>query len=87
MNNSENTWMNVSADGKYLFGEKKNPNVVLLELEHNASSCCCTFWRAYEIQCPHLLLLHRGFGLSLCASRWHQLSHLETSLGAKGIGL
>jgi hypothetical protein len=30
---------------------------------------------------PHLLLFHRGLGKSLCASRWHQLSHLETSLG------
>jgi hypothetical protein len=73
--------MTLAVDGKCVFRDNNNHGQVLVALEPNATKCRCSFWKAYQIQCPHLFLLHRGFCLHLCCPRWHQSSGLGTSVG------
>jgi hypothetical protein len=64
-----------------VFSEKNNPGQVLFALLPNATTCSCSFWNAYQMQCSHLLLLHKGPCLNLCSSGWHQSSGLRSSVG------
>jgi hypothetical protein len=73
--------MNMSSNGKCSFVNNNQPSVVLIKLEQNATACYCTFWKAYHLQCSHLLLLHKGFSVALCSPRWVQLEYLESSDG------
>jgi hypothetical protein len=57
MENSESMDMTLHADGKIAFTEKRRPDRILLTLDPSATECSCSFWTAYLLQCPHLLLL------------------------------
>jgi hypothetical protein len=73
--------MILSVDERWVFSEKTNRGQAFFALHQNATSCSCNCWKAYELQSTHFLLLHRGFCLNLCSSRWHQSSGLRSSLG------
>jgi hypothetical protein len=71
--------MTLHADGKFAFTEKRHPDRILLTLDPSVTECSCSFWTAYLLQCPHLLLLKKSFGATICAHRWFQFSCLEKS--------
>ena len=80
MNQSEKIVM-LTKETHCEFVDIANHDIVLLTLPHRATTCHCRFWTSYHLQCPHLLLLHKGFRENLCSQRWLQLSGLGTSVG------
>jgi hypothetical protein len=77
---SANVTTTLSADGVYVFAKRNCPDKVTLTLNGNATQCSCRFWKAYHVQCSHLLLLHNGFSEKLFSRRWFQLSELGTTV-------
>jgi hypothetical protein len=71
----------LTNENNCVFVDKKNRDMVLFTLNRHATTCHCRFWKAYHLQCPHLLLLHKGYCENLCSRRWLQLSGLGTSVG------
>jgi hypothetical protein len=82
METSETMDMMTQMDGMCAFVEKSHPDRILLTLHPSAEECSCTFWIAYNMQCPHLLLLRKKFDATLFSRRWLKFSCLETSAGS-----
>jgi ferredoxin len=70
----------LSADGMYVFAKRNRPDKMTLTFNGNATQCSCRFWKAYHVQCSHLLLLHNGCSENLFSRRWFQLSELGTTV-------
>jgi hypothetical protein len=69
--------MLVQLDGRCLFVEQTNEEQIMLQ--NDATQCCCPTWKAYHIQCSHLLYLKKKFCKSLFSNRWLQF------LGSKNL--
>jgi hypothetical protein len=68
MNQSEKIVM-LTKETHCEFVDIANHDIVLFTLPHRATTCHCRFWTSYHLQCPHLLLLHKGFRENLCSQR------------------
>jgi hypothetical protein len=81
MENAESMDMTLHADGKFAFTGKRHPERISLTLDPSATECSSSFWTAYLMQCPNLLLLKKRFDATICSHRWFQFSCLQKSTG------